>query len=107
MQWPKSRQLIPSQKSELGAVIEFLRHIKITHVDNAKLGTQLKLMIKFENGLKAVFKPQWYTRTTKISGSVYYGKDRHNAEVVAFYLALLLSFRRVPLALIRKCMIFI
>ncbi|XP_031789323.1 glycosaminoglycan xylosylkinase isoform X1 [Nasonia vitripennis] len=100
--WPNSRQLVPSPTPELGTVIEFLRSIKITHVDNAKLGTQLKLMITFENGLKALFKPQWYKRTTKISGLVYYGKDRHNAEVVAFYLALLLSFRRIPLALIRK-----
>lgn len=98
---------MPSQTPELGAVIEFLRSIKIINVDNAKLGTQLKLMITFENGLKAVFKPQWYERTTKISGLVYYGKDRHNAEVVAFYLSLLLSFRRVPLALIRKCTIII
>ena len=69
------------------------------------MGTQLKLMLTFDNGLKALFKPQWYSRTMKIQGPVYHGKDRHNAEVVAFYLALLLSFRRVPLALTRKCKI--
>ncbi|XP_011496158.1 PREDICTED: glycosaminoglycan xylosylkinase [Ceratosolen solmsi marchali] len=100
--WTSAQQLIPSFSPELGTIIELLRHIKIIKADTAKVGTQLKLFLTFQNGLRAIFKPQWYSRTKKIEGPVYYGKDRHNAEVVAFYLALLLSLRRVPLALIRK-----
>lgn len=70
--------------------------------NNAPLGTQLKLMLNLENGVRALFKPQWYSRDSVIHGPVYYGKDRHNAEVVAFHLSSLLALRRVPLAVIRK-----
>ncbi|KAJ8683675.1 hypothetical protein QAD02_019467 [Eretmocerus hayati] len=101
-EWPSARIIVPPHAPELGAVIESLRSLKIVKADNVKHGTQLKLMITFENDLKAVFKPQWYNRTTKLDGPVYFGKDRHNAEVVAFYLSLLLSMRVAPIALIRK-----
>lgn len=37
-----------------------------------------------------------------INGSVYAGKDRHFGEVVAFYLSLLLDFKNVPVATIRR-----
>jgi len=55
--------------------------------------------------VKALFKPQWYPRDVIIRGPVYHGKDRHNAEVVAFHLSSLLALRRVPLAVIRKRML--
>lgn len=74
----------------------------MVRVDNAVLGTQLKLMLNLENGVKALFKPQWYPRDAIIRGPVYHGKDRHNAEVVAFHLSSLLALRRVPLVVIRK-----
>jgi len=59
-------------------------------------------MLTLEQGVKAMFKPQWYSRETILEGPVYYGKDRHNAEAVAFHLSSLLSLRRVPLTVIRK-----
>lgn len=74
----------------------------MVRADNAPLGTQLKLMLNLENDVKALFKPQWYSRDAIIHGPVYHGKDRHNAEVVAFHLSSLLALRRVPLAVIRK-----
>ncbi|XP_015189808.1 PREDICTED: glycosaminoglycan xylosylkinase isoform X2 [Polistes dominula] len=100
--WPDAHQLIPPSAPELGTILNALRKAKIKHADNAVLGTQLKLMLTLENGAKAVFKPQWYSRDTVIQGPVYYGKDRHNAEIVAFHLSSLLALRRVPLAVIRK-----
>lgn len=75
--------------------------------DNVPLGTQLKLMLTLEHGTKAMFKPQWYSRDAIIQGPVYHGKDRHNAEVVAFHLSSLLALRRVPLTVIRKCIYFL
>ncbi|XP_047344059.1 glycosaminoglycan xylosylkinase [Vespa velutina] len=100
--WPDAHQLIPPSAPELGTILDALRKAKVKHADNAVLGTQLKLMLTLENGAKAVFKPQWYSRDTVIRGPVYYGKDRHNAEIVAFHLSSLLALRRVPLAVIRK-----
>lgn len=75
----------------------------MTRADNAALGTQLKLMLTLEHGVKALFKPKWYSRNTIIEGPVYYGKDRHNAEIVAFHLSSLLALRRVPITVARKC----
>lgn len=51
--------------------------------------------------MSAFFKPKWYSREEVIRGFVYSGKDRHNAEVVAFYLAAILDIRWAPLAVIR------
>nr|XP_012228875.1 PREDICTED: glycosaminoglycan xylosylkinase [Linepithema humile]XP_012228876.1 PREDICTED: glycosaminoglycan xylosylkinase [Linepithema humile]XP_012228877.1 PREDICTED: glycosaminoglycan xylosylkinase [Linepithema humile] len=100
--WPDAHQLIPPAAPELGTILEVLRKSRVVRVDNALLGTQLKLMLNLENGVRALFKPQWYPRDAIIRGPVYHGKDRHNAEVVAFHLSSLLALRRVPLAVIRK-----
>lgn len=100
--WPDADQLIPPAAPELGTILQALRTAKITKADNAVLGTQLKLMLTLNHGIKALFKPMWYSRDTVIKGPVYHGKDRHNAEVVAFHLSSLLSFRRVPICAIRK-----
>lgn len=102
IQWPDAQQLVPTTAPELGTILEVLRRSKIVRADNVPLGTQLKLMLYLENGAKALFKPQWYFRDTVIHGPVYHGKDRHNAEVVAFHLSSLLALRRVPLTVIRK-----
>ncbi|XP_012287046.1 glycosaminoglycan xylosylkinase [Orussus abietinus] len=100
--WPDAHHLIPAAAPELGTIMDALRTAKIARADNAPLGTQLKLMLTLEHGVKALFKPQWYPRDAIIEGPVYYGKDRHNAEVVAFHLSSLLALRRVPLVIIRK-----
>ncbi|XP_076628118.1 glycosaminoglycan xylosylkinase [Colletes latitarsis] len=100
--WPDAHQLIPPVAPELGTILDTLRKSKVMRADNAALGTQLKLMLTLEHGVKAMFKPQWYSRDAIIRGPVYHGKDRHNAEVVAFHLSSLLALRRVPVTVVRK-----
>ncbi|XP_066586048.1 glycosaminoglycan xylosylkinase [Prorops nasuta] len=99
--WPDAHHLIPPAAPELGTILNAMRTSKIVRADNAPLGTQLKLILHLESGVKALFKPQWYSRDTVIRGPVYHGKDRHNAEIAAFHLSSLLSLRRVPLTVIR------
>lgn len=103
-QWPDAHHLIPPAAPELGTIQDAMRRAKIVKADNAAVGTQLKIMLTLEHGVKALFKPQWYARDTVIEGPVYRGKDRHNAEIVAFHLSSLLALRRVPLVVIRKCL---
>lgn len=62
----------------------------------------MKLLLTLEGGQQALFKPQWYQRDEVIEGPVYAGRDRHNAEVAAFHLSMLLNIRRVPLTVGRK-----
>ncbi|XP_049806095.1 glycosaminoglycan xylosylkinase isoform X1 [Schistocerca nitens] len=100
--WVGPRQVIPERSSLLGTVLNMLSSTKIIHAENAQRGTQLKLLLTLEGGHKAVFKPQWYSRSQIIEGPVYAGKDRHNAEVAAFHLSLLLGLRRSPLTVGRK-----
>ncbi|XP_063983492.1 glycosaminoglycan xylosylkinase [Diachasmimorpha longicaudata] len=100
--WPDAHQLVPPAAPELGTIFEAMRKAKVLKADNAPVGTQLKLMLTLESGVKALFKPQWYARDTILNGPVYFGKDRHNAEVAAFHLSSLLGLRRVPLTVTRK-----
>ncbi|XP_034945348.1 glycosaminoglycan xylosylkinase [Chelonus insularis] len=100
--WPDAHHLLPPVAPELGTILNALRKTKIVKAANAQVGTQLKLMLTLEPNVKALFKPQWYSRETILHGPVYFGKDRHNAEVVAFHLSSLLGLRRVPLTVIRK-----
>lgn len=43
-----------------------------------------------------------FERNAVIEGDVYSGADRHNGEIIGFYLSLLLDFRRTPVAIGRK-----
>lgn len=46
----------------------------------------------------SIFISAWYDRDTIIEGSVYSGKDRHNSEIISFYLGAILNFRWTPIA---------
>ncbi|XP_039288087.1 glycosaminoglycan xylosylkinase isoform X2 [Nilaparvata lugens] len=96
--WVSERETIPDGKTQLlGSVLNALTSSKIIRAENTRKGTQLKILITLEGGQKALFKPQWYKREEIIGGPVYAGKDRHNGEIAAFHLSLLLGLRRVPL----------
>nr|CAD7462009.1 unnamed protein product [Timema tahoe] len=100
--WVSSREVLPAQAPQLGSVLRTLCSTRIIRAENAQRGTQLKLMLTLAGNQKAIFKPKWYSRAELIDGPVYAGKDRHNAEVAAFHLAVLLGLRRSPLTVGRK-----
>jgi len=100
--WPSSSKLIPESVPELGDVIRYMQTAKIINASVPRVGTQLKVMLTLEGGQKVLFKPQWYNRSFHIAGPVYSGADRHNGEIVAFYLSLLLDLRRTPVAVGRR-----
>lgn len=43
----------------LGSTINLLKTSMIVHTYNALKGTQLKLMLTFNNGQEVLFKPKW------------------------------------------------
>uniref|UniRef100_A0A0K8UFU9 Glycosaminoglycan xylosylkinase n=4 Tax=Bactrocera latifrons TaxID=174628 RepID=A0A0K8UFU9_BACLA len=95
--WPQENEIYPIYDTSMAQLLQTLRLEPITKVTNLAKGTQLKLLIRLANKQKVIFKPQWYERDAVIEGAVYAGKDRHTAEVYAFYLGAVLDFRWTPI----------
>ncbi|VVC33924.1 FAM20, C-terminal [Cinara cedri] len=85
----------------LGSTINLLKTSKIIKTCYSIKGTQLKLLLTFENKQEVLFKPKWYLESEVIHGNVYAGKDRYNGEILAFYISLILGFPRVPIVVKR------
>ncbi|KAL4716969.1 hypothetical protein ACJJTC_012780 [Scirpophaga incertulas] len=51
---------------------------------------------------KLYFKPKRYKLDTIINGNIYAGFDRHNSEVFAYYLAMIMNFTWIAPSVIRK-----
>uniref|UniRef100_A0A7N6APV6 FAM20 C-terminal domain-containing protein n=1 Tax=Anabas testudineus TaxID=64144 RepID=A0A7N6APV6_ANATE len=82
----------------LDALLKDLITQKITSVAMKSGGTQLKLIMTFQNYGQALFKPMKQTREQETPPDFFYFSDfeRHNAEIAAFHLDRILDFRRVP-----------
>uniref|UniRef100_UPI0037E75EA0 extracellular serine/threonine protein kinase FAM20C n=1 Tax=Semicossyphus pulcher TaxID=241346 RepID=UPI0037E75EA0 len=82
----------------LDALLKDLVAQRITSVAMKSGGTQLKLIMTFQNYGQALFKPMKQTREQETPPDFFYFSDfeRHNAEIAAFHLDRILDFRRVP-----------
>ncbi|CAB3256431.1 unnamed protein product [Arctia plantaginis] len=100
--WADNESLFPYKNGSSGQILQALRTAKIKLVDNAPKGTQLKLLIALEGEQKLYFKPKRYNLTDMIKGNVYAGFDRHNSEVLTYYLAMVLNYKWIAPSVIRR-----
>ncbi|XP_029801631.1 extracellular serine/threonine protein kinase FAM20C [Suricata suricatta] len=91
-------ELYSRHNPAIKALLHDLSSQKITSVAMKSGGTQLKLIMTFQNYGQALFKPMKQTREQETPPDFFYFSDyeRHNAEIAAFHLDRILDFRRVP-----------
>ncbi|XP_070587198.1 extracellular serine/threonine protein kinase FAM20C-like [Erythrolamprus reginae] len=91
-------ELYSRHNPAIGTLLHDLATQKITSVAMKSGGTQLKLIMTFQNYGQALFKPMKQTREQETPPDFFYFSDyeRHNAEIAAFHLDRILNFRRVP-----------
>ncbi|XP_050391453.1 extracellular serine/threonine protein CG31145 [Patella vulgata] len=84
--------------SSISSLLKDMNRMPIVDVDMKEGGTQLKLIITFEDEGQALMKPMRYPRSQETLPNHFYFVDyeRHNAEIAAFHLDRALGFYRVP-----------
>jgi len=89
-------EMYPDQASTVSALLDTMRTLPVIGISQKEGGTQLKLIIEYEDGGQALFKPMRFPRTQETLPNHFYFTDyeRHHAEVAAFHLDQLLGFRR-------------
>ncbi|XP_013134917.1 PREDICTED: glycosaminoglycan xylosylkinase [Papilio polytes] len=100
--WVSDESLFPHTNGAPGHILHAIQNSQIALVDNAPKGTQLKLLLLLEGKQKLYFKPKRYELDNVIKGRIYAGYDRHNSEVFAYYLAMVLNFKWIAPSAIRK-----
>ncbi|CAG4978058.1 unnamed protein product [Parnassius apollo] len=100
--WISDESLFPHTNGVPGQILHAIQNTQIAHVDNAPKGTQLKLLLLLEGKQKLYFKPKRYNLDDVIRGNIYAGFDRHNSEVFAYYLAMVLDLKWIAPSVIRK-----
>lgn len=100
--WADDDSLYPNTNDAPSQILQALQTTQIALVDNAPKGTQLKLLLHLEGNEKLYFKPKRYNLDHSINGDVYAGFDRHNSEVFAYYLAIVLNYKWIAPSVIRR-----
>lgn len=77
-----------SNAAIIEGLLRDMARLKIRHVTQKEGGTQLKLTIKYDKNIQALFKPMRYSRHKQTLPNHYYFSDfeRHTAEIAAFHL---------------------
>uniref|UniRef100_A0A2H8TM19 Dentin matrix protein 4 n=1 Tax=Melanaphis sacchari TaxID=742174 RepID=A0A2H8TM19_9HEMI len=90
------REMYPKNDTYVPFILKTMSVSPILSVAQKEGGTQLKLVIEFVNGDKALMKPMRFTREQQTLPNHFYFTDyeRHNAEIAAFHLDRILGFRR-------------
>ncbi|XP_075231882.1 extracellular serine/threonine protein CG31145 [Lycorma delicatula] len=90
------RQLYDEKDNTVDLLLQDLATREIVHVAQKDGGTQIKLVIDYNNRIQALFKPMRFPREQQTLPNHFYFTDfeRHNAEIAAFHLDRLLGFRR-------------
>lgn len=92
-----NREMYSEQSADI--VRQLLHEMATREIDVVKQmsgGTQLKLIITYDNDMQSLFKPMRFDRTRQTLPNHFYFTDfeRHTAEIAAFHLDRLLGFRR-------------
>jgi len=89
-------EMYPDQGLIVSDILDTMRQLPIVGISQKEGGTQLKLIIEYEDGGQALFKPMRFPRSQETLPNHFYFTDyeRHNAEVAAFHLDQVLGFRR-------------
>lgn len=90
--------LYPENSQVVKGLLHDMATQRITGVEQLPGGTQLKLVITFENGGKALFKPMRFPREVETLPNHFYFTDyeRHVSEIASYHLDRILGFRRAP-----------
>ncbi|XP_065342178.1 extracellular serine/threonine protein CG31145 [Cloeon dipterum] len=89
-------ELYPKDDPVVDKLLTSMATRKIVHVAQKDGGTQIKLVIDYDDGSQALFKPMRFPRDTQTLPNHFYFTDfeRHTAEIAAFHLDRILGFRR-------------
>ncbi|XP_064631803.1 extracellular serine/threonine protein kinase FAM20C-like isoform X1 [Lineus longissimus] len=91
-------ELYNEEVSEIDEVLKSMATEEIFDCVLRSGGTQLKLIVTFQDEGQAMMKPMRFSRETETLPNHFYFSDyeRHNAEIASFHLDRILGFRRVP-----------
>ncbi|GIY29545.1 hypothetical protein CDAR_304371, partial [Caerostris darwini] len=102
-----NEELYKANNLVINTLLKKMATMSIKSVVESTRGTQLKLIVTYEDGSEAMLKPMRFDRSRETDPNHFYFTDfeRHNSEIAAFHLDRILGFRRCPPIVGRKIQI--